>query len=96
MYVHFGISFWFTLLILTLHSQLWDRAELDTSFVNFEKHLPQPEIKGTRRIHLEIILVPRAFLSLLASGPGGSGDENDLEIRFIYLLQCFTRFSIFY
>ena len=27
------------------HSQLWDRADLDTSFVNFEKRLPQPEIK---------------------------------------------------
>ena len=27
------------------HSQLWDRADLDASFVNFEKRLPQPEIK---------------------------------------------------
>ena len=26
------------------HSQLWDRAGLDTSFVTFEKRLPQPEI----------------------------------------------------
>ena len=36
------------------HSQLCDRADLDTSFVSFEKRLPKPEIKGTRRIHLEI------------------------------------------
>ena len=35
------------------HSQLCDRADLDTCFVSFEKRLPQPEIKGTRRIHLE-------------------------------------------
>ena len=36
------------------HSQLCDRADLDTSFVSFEKRLPQPKIKGTRQIHLEI------------------------------------------
>ena len=36
------------------HSHLCDRADLDTSFVNFEKRPPQPEIKTTRRIHLEI------------------------------------------
>ena len=36
------------------HSQLCDRADLDTSFCQFEKRLPQPEIKGTRRIHPEI------------------------------------------
>ena len=35
------------------HSQLWDRAGLDTSFVTFEKRLPQPEIKVTRRRHLQ-------------------------------------------
>ena len=27
------------------HSQLCDRADLDTTFVSFEKSLPQPEIK---------------------------------------------------
>ena len=27
------------------HSQLCDRSDLDTSFVTFEKRLPQPEIK---------------------------------------------------
>ena len=32
------------------HSQLWDRADLDTSFSHFEKSSPQPEIK----VHLEI------------------------------------------
>ena len=32
------------------HSQLCDRADLDTSFSQFEKSLPQPEIK----VHLEI------------------------------------------
>ena len=36
------------------HSQLFYRADLDTSFVSFEKRLPQPKIKCTRRIHLEI------------------------------------------
>ena len=42
------------LFLLKGHSQPFDRADLDTSFVCFEKRLPQPEIKGTRRIHLEI------------------------------------------
>ena len=37
------------------HSQLWDRADLDTTF---EKLLPQPEIKSTRRIRLEIRFNP--------------------------------------
>ena len=36
------------------HSQLWDRADLDTSF---EKRLPQPEIKGTRRIIYKSALI---------------------------------------
>ena len=36
------------------NSQLRDRADLDTSFAEFEKRLPQPEIKSARRIHLEI------------------------------------------
>ena len=36
------LLFW----LLKGHSQLWDRADLDTSFVSFEKHLPQPEIKA--------------------------------------------------
>ena len=57
------------LISLKGHRQLWDRADLDTSFVSFEKRFPQPEIKGTRRKHL--------------------------EIRF-NLVQCVTRFSIFY
>ena len=35
------------------HSQLCDRADLDTAFASFEKSLPQPEIKWTRRLHLE-------------------------------------------
>ena len=26
------------------HSQLWDHADLDTTFARFEKGLPQPEI----------------------------------------------------
>ena len=40
------------------HSQLWDRADLDTIFALFEKRLPQPEIKSTRRIHVEIRFNP--------------------------------------
>ena len=32
-------------MILKGHSQLCDRADLDTTFVSFEKSLPQPEIK---------------------------------------------------
>ena len=31
------------------YSQLWDDADLDTSFSHFEKSSPQPEIK----VHLE-------------------------------------------
>ena len=38
---------WFRIKII--NSQLCDRADLDTSFVSFEKRLPQPEIKGMRR-----------------------------------------------
>ena len=31
------------------HSQLWDRADLDTSFSHFEKSSPQPE-----KVHLHV------------------------------------------
>ena len=40
--------------VLKGHSQLWDRTNLEHYFCQFEKRLPQPEIKSTRRIHLEI------------------------------------------
>ena len=40
------------------HSQLLDRADLDTTFARFEKRLPQPEIKSTRRIRVEIRFNP--------------------------------------
>ena len=36
------------------HSQLWDRDDLDTTFASFGKRLPQPEIKCTHQILLEI------------------------------------------
>ena len=37
--------------LLNVHSQLWDRADLDTSFLNwFEKSSRQPEIK----VHLQV------------------------------------------
>ena len=45
-------------LVLKGYRQLWDRADLDTTFARFEKRLPQPEIKSTRRIHVEIRLNP--------------------------------------
>ena len=62
----------FSLLYLKIdlegHSQLWDRADLDTSFASLNERLSQPEIKCTRRIHLEIRSVlptvlfdPRSF-----------------------------------
>ena len=35
--------------LLKGHIQLWDSADLDTSFEHFEKSSPQPEIK----VHLE-------------------------------------------
>ena len=35
------------------HSQLWDRAELDNSFSNYEKSSPQPEIKIHRDLKLQ-------------------------------------------
>ena len=44
--------------ILKEHSQLWDRAVLDTSFSHFEKSSPQPEIKE----NLEIRFNLRGFL----------------------------------
>ena len=40
------------------HSQLLDSADQDTTFVGFEKRLPQPEINSTRRIHVEIRFNP--------------------------------------
>ena len=40
------------------HSQLWDRADLDTSFSHFEKSSPQPEIK----VHLEFRFNLRSVL----------------------------------
>ena len=51
-------EFAFFNLVLKGHSQLWDRADLDTTFARFEKCLPQPEIKSTRQIHLEIHFNP--------------------------------------
>ena len=39
------------MIVYKFHSHLCDRADLDTSFVNFEKRPPQPEIKSMRRIH---------------------------------------------
>ena len=55
-----GMKFFFTRPSVCLkgHSQLWDRADLDTTFAHFEKRLPQPEIKPTRRIHVEICFNP--------------------------------------
>ena len=48
---------YFSLLYLKIdlkrHSQLWDRADPDTSFASLKNVLSQPEIKCTRRIHLE-------------------------------------------
>ena len=40
------------------HSRLCDCADLDASFSNFEKSLPQPEIK----VHLEIRSIFRSVL----------------------------------
>ena len=40
------------------HSQPWDCADLDTSFLIFEKSLPQPEIK----VHLEFCFNLRSGL----------------------------------
>ena len=45
-------------LVLKGYRQLWDRADLETTFARFEKRLPQPEIKSTRRIHVEIRFNP--------------------------------------
>ena len=39
------------------HSQLWGRADLDTSFSHFEKSSPQPEIK----VHLVIASIFAVF-----------------------------------
>ena len=36
------------------HGQLFGRADLDPSFLHFEKSPPQPEIKNTLRVHLKI------------------------------------------
>ena len=44
------MAFFLINLSLKGHSQLCDCADLDTSFSQFEKSLPQPEIK----VHLEI------------------------------------------
>ena len=48
---------YFSLLYLKIDlmrdSQLWNRADLDTSFASLKNVLSQPEIKCTRRIHLE-------------------------------------------
>ena len=40
------------------HSELCNRAELDTTVASLKKRLPQHEIKTTRRIQLEIRLNP--------------------------------------
>ena len=51
-------EFAFLNLVLKGHSQLWNRADLDTTFAGFEKRLPQPEIKSTCQINLEIHFNP--------------------------------------
>ena len=40
------------------HSQLRDHADPEHYFCQFENRLPQPEIKSTRQIHLEIYFNP--------------------------------------
>ena len=45
-------------MMLKGHSQLWGRADLDTTSARFERRLPQPEIKSTRRIRVEIRFNP--------------------------------------
>ena len=44
------------------HSQLWDHVNLDTTFASLKSiylnHLPQPEIKSTHWIHVEIHFNP--------------------------------------
>ena len=73
----------FSLLYLKIglkgHSQLWDRADLDTSFASLNERLSQPEIKCTRRIHLEI----RSLLPTVLFDPR-SFTENLFFYSFFY------------
>ena len=46
--------------------ELRDRADLDTTFASLKRRLPQPQIKSTRRIHLEIRFNP-AFCLIRSS-----------------------------
>ena len=41
-------------LLLKGHSQLWDRVDLDTSFLTLKKSSPQPEIKVHLGIHFNL------------------------------------------
>ena len=52
------LIFFYTRTDIKGHSQLCDCADLDTSFSQFEKSLPQPEIK----VHLEICFIFRSVL----------------------------------
>ena len=67
--------------LLKGHIQLWDSADLDTSFEHFEKSSPQPEIK----VHLEFCFnLPRDLLDFQ------SFTENQfLSVLLLILYCCF-------
>ena len=45
------------------HGQLWDRADLDTSFLTLKKNSPQPEIKAHVEFHFNLRSVLLDFQS---------------------------------
>ena len=51
--------------LLKGHIQLWDSADLDTSFEHFEKSSPQPEIKVHLEFRFNLCSVLLDFHSLL-------------------------------
>ena len=57
------MSFLHQFLELKGHSRLWDHADLDTSFLTFEKSSPQPEIKVHPEIHFNFCCVLLDFQS---------------------------------
>ena len=59
-------------------------------FFQFEKHLPQPEIKSTRQIHLEI----RLILPSVSFGPRSFTENLFLSKVLLILFQYFIMYLV--
>ena len=68
------------------HSQLWNRTDLDTSFLTLERGLPQPEIKANREFRFNLRSVLLDFHSFT--------DKPILECAFFHPVMLFLSYLV--